>query len=70
MTDGTVIVQRKDEEQDEEDEEDMEGTRTDAMVGRRSGGGLPREIRLTGSKVFDVMKEEQCNDRKIRLNMF
>ena len=48
----------KDEEQDEEDEEDMEGTRTDAMGGRRSGEGLPREIGLIGSKVFDVMKEE------------
>ena len=46
-------------EEDEQDELDMEDTRRGAMGGRRSGEGLPREIRLIGSKVFDVMKEEQ-----------
>ena len=61
MTGGTAIVRRRDEgEEDEEEEEDEEGTRRGTMGGRRSGGELPRETRLIGSKVFNVMKEEQC----------
>ena len=61
MTGGTAIVRRRDEgEEDEEEIEDEEGTRRGTMGGRRSGGELPRETRLIGSKVFNVMKEEQC----------
>ena len=61
MTGGIAIVRRRDEgEEDEEEIEDEEGTRMGMMGGQRSGGGLPRETRLIGSKVFDVMKEEQC----------
>ena len=41
--------------------ERMDG-RTFLTGGRKSGGELPKEIRLIGSKVFDVMKEEQCTD--------
>ena len=40
-------------------EEDGLDMRTGTMGGRRSGGELPREIRLIGSKVFNVMQEEQ-----------
>ena len=65
MTGGIATVRRRDDEKDadkvgEKDKESMEGIRTGTMGGRRSGGELPRETRLIGSKVFDVMKEEQC----------
>ena len=54
MTGGTAIVRRRDEgEEDEEEIEDEEGTRRGTMGGQRSGGELPREIRLIVLKVFD-----------------
>ena len=51
MTEDTAIVRRRGEEAKGE-VEDEEDTRTGTMGGRRSGGGLPRETRLIGSKVF------------------
>ena len=58
MTGGIATVRRRDDEKDadkvdEKDKESMEGIRTGTMGGRRSGGELPREIRLIVLKVFD-----------------
>ena len=66
MTGGIATVRRRDDEKDEDkvdekdqdkvdekDKEGMEGIRTGTMGGRRSGGELPREIRLIVLKVFD-----------------
>ena len=63
MTGGIATVRRRDDEkdadkvdekdQDKVDEKGMEGIRTGTMGGRRSGGELPREIRLIVLKVFD-----------------